>query len=81
MGRICTCQGMLLFSAKLAIAIGIHSKFGFNLSNRSSTNIPDEVAAALVDAFAKEGGLTETEAKAYLTDLERKGRFQQECWS
>ncbi len=43
--------------------------------------MPKDVADALKTVFQKQGNLSEQEAQLYLNQLEKKGRFQQECWS
>jgi sulfite reductase alpha subunit-like flavoprotein len=42
--------------------------------------MPQDVAEALQDIFVACGGLSPSEAQAYLNQLKRTGRFQQECW-
>ena len=43
--------------------------------------MPTDVAEALKTVFRTQGGMTEEEAAACLGEMEKKGRFQQECWA
>ena len=42
--------------------------------------MPLAVRQALVDIFQQEGGITSSDAEAYLNRLEKEGRYKQETW-
>ncbi|RKP08332.1 hypothetical protein THASP1DRAFT_15816 [Thamnocephalis sphaerospora] len=58
----------------------IHTRGGAIYLCGKSTRMPEDVAEALCDVFAEQGGMSLSDAKAYLQGLKRVGRFQQECW-
>lgn len=42
--------------------------------------MPQAVREALIEVFEKEGAFDRPSAEAYLKELERSGRYQQETW-
>ena len=46
----------------------------------SSGKMPTAVRVALVEVFQDYGGMNQTAAEAYLTQMEKKGRYKQETW-
>ena len=50
-------------------------------ARRSSNNMPVAVKKAIEHAATTEGGLPDSEAKGFITRLEREGRLFEECWS
>ncbi|KAJ3041224.1 NADPH-dependent diflavin oxidoreductase 1 [Rhizophlyctis rosea] len=59
----------------------IHNRKAVILLSGNSKRMPTDVTNALKAVLKGKGHLTEEEAQAYLNDMEKKGRFQQECWS
>jgi sulfite reductase alpha subunit-like flavoprotein len=47
----------------------------------SANKMPADVAAALAHVAEQHGGLGQEEAKAYVRQLELKGRYSVEAWS
>ena len=43
--------------------------------------MPDDVQAAFEQILTLEGRMEQSEAKEYLVDMERRGRYQTETWS
>lgn len=41
--------------------------------------MPSDVRDAFIEVFRKQG-MDNNEAEIFMKDLERSGRFQQECW-
>jgi hypothetical protein len=60
---------------------GAQSVLTRRIGYRSSNKMPVAVKKAIEHAAAAEGGLTDAEAKAFITKLEREGRLFEECWS
>lgn len=48
--------------------------------SRSSGKMPQAVREALIEVFQSEGGLARTDAEAYLSKMEKEGRYKQETW-
>jgi sulfite reductase alpha subunit-like flavoprotein len=46
----------------------------------SSGKMPQAVREALIEAFQKEGSMEREDAEAYLTGMEKSGRYKQETW-
>jgi sulfite reductase alpha subunit-like flavoprotein len=46
----------------------------------SSGKMPQAVREALIEAFSKEGSMEREAAEAYLTSMEKSGRYKQETW-
>ncbi|KAG0241846.1 NADPH-dependent diflavin oxidoreductase 1 [Actinomortierella wolfii] len=59
----------------------IHERQGVILLSGSSNRMPTDVTRALERVVAKEGHMTIEDAQSYVAQLEKLGRFQQECWS
>jgi sulfite reductase alpha subunit-like flavoprotein len=47
----------------------------------NAKNMPNSVQEALMEVAKKEGQLSEEEAKQFVQNLERNGRYQQETWA
>ncbi|KAF9974477.1 NADPH-dependent diflavin oxidoreductase 1 [Actinomortierella ambigua] len=59
----------------------IHERQGVILLSGSSNRMPTDVTRALERVVAKEGQMSIEDAHGYVVQLEKFGRFQQECWS
>ena len=59
----------------------IHDEGAFIYLSGNAKRIPVDIEDALVTIFKEHGGLDPSDANAYLSNLRRAGRFQEECWS
>ncbi|KAI1310816.1 NADPH-dependent diflavin oxidoreductase 1 [Mortierella claussenii] len=59
----------------------LHEKRGTILLSGSSNRMPADVTRALRRVIASQGQMSIEQADAYLTSVEKEGRFQQECWA
>ncbi|KAJ3039125.1 NADPH-dependent diflavin oxidoreductase 1 [Rhizophlyctis rosea] len=59
----------------------IERRKGVVLLSGNSKRMPTDVAEALKTVFRTQGRMTEQEAESYLGEMEKRGRFQQECWA
>jgi sulfite reductase alpha subunit-like flavoprotein len=59
----------------------IHHQGGYVYLSGSATAIPRDVTQALEQIASKYGNMSPSDARDYVLQLRRTGRFQMECWS
>jgi sulfite reductase alpha subunit-like flavoprotein len=48
--------------------------------DRSSGRMPQAVRQALINVFQTKGSMAVADAEAYLSKMEKEGRYKQETW-
>ncbi|KNC96604.1 uncharacterized protein SPPG_08188 [Spizellomyces punctatus DAOM BR117] len=59
----------------------VFNQNGYVLLSGNALRMPIDVADALAECLVIEGGMERQQAEKFVKDLEKEGRFQQECWS
>lgn len=71
-----------MYRGKCRFGVAVLESDVLTTRSSSSNKMPAAVKAAVVDIVREgQGDAAEDEAKAYVANMERDGRYTEECWS